>query len=113
LSLSGDEEAATNCSTKVTSEVPNISVDLVGRLGSIIREVVSEGRVDFEKLRASFGDVIDGRPERYTFTWAGKRNAFRILQMPTRATLIPARDESANLSTQVITCSSKVTVSKY
>lgn len=82
--------------TKVAREVPNIPVDQLEKLSSLFPESVSEGKVDFEKLRASLGEYVDGRPERYTFTWAGKRNAIQVLQMPTRATLIPVKDSSVN-----------------
>ena len=40
--------------------------------------------------------AINGESERYSFTWAGKRDAIRLLQMPSRATLLPAPDESVN-----------------
>lgn len=59
-------------------------------------ESVSEGKVDFDKIRESLGEYVDGRPERYSFTWAGKRNAIQVLQMPTRATVIPVRGSSVN-----------------
>jgi adenine-specific DNA-methyltransferase len=57
-------------------------------------ECVSEGKVDFEHLRAILGDEADTRPERYSFSWAGKRDAIRLLQRPSSATLIPVPGES-------------------
>ena len=68
----------------------------VGKLTKLFPDVVTEGKVDFDKLRTTLGDEIDDRPERYSFNWAGKRNAIRLLQTPSRATLIPARKESVN-----------------
>src|SRR2546422_6239243 len=53
-----------------------------------------EGKVDFEALRAALGDATDTRPERYTFSWAGKREAIQSLQIPSRATLVPVVKES-------------------
>ena len=45
--------------------------------------------------------MVDDQPERYSFSWAGKRNATQLLQTPSFATLIPAKDESINFeSTQ-------------
>jgi adenine-specific DNA-methyltransferase len=38
-------------------------------------------------------------PERYSFTWAGKRDAIRLLQAPSRATLVPCPEESVNWDT--------------
>ncbi len=79
------------------------SVDLVkeniARLKELFPEAVSEGKVDFEKLKATLGEIVDDRPERYSFTWAGKRDAIRLLQVPSRATLKPCPGESVNWDT--------------
>jgi adenine-specific DNA-methyltransferase len=66
------------------------------RLADLFPEAVSEGRIDLEKLRAALGEAIEGQPERYTFTWAGKRDAVRLLQVPTRASLRPCPEDSIN-----------------
>jgi len=68
----------------------------VARLQELFPEVVSEGKVDFEKLKATLGQIVDDKPERYSFTWAGKRDATRLLQVPSRATLKPCPEESVN-----------------
>jgi adenine-specific DNA-methyltransferase len=68
----------------------------IARLKELFPEVFTEGKVDWDKLRATLGDLVDDGPERYTFTWAGKRDAIRLLQTPTRATLVPCRGESVN-----------------
>lgn len=81
-----------------TEKVPTTSADItqdrLDALRQLIPEAFTEGQVDFDKLRAALGDHVDDGPERYTFTWAGKRDAIRLLQTPTTATLVPARDES-------------------
>ena len=70
-------------------------------LRKVMPEAFSEGKVDFDKMRETLGEAVDDRPERYSFTWAGKRDAIRMLQQPSRATLRPARTESINFdSTQ-------------
>jgi adenine-specific DNA-methyltransferase len=79
--------------------VPTIKSDRLADLYSIFPEAFSEGKVDFEKLRATLGDMVDDRPERYSFSWAGKRDAIRLLQTPTRATLVPAEEESVDFDT--------------
>ena len=88
--------------TKV-EPVSEISADLVAeqaaQLKELFPEAFTEGKVDFDKLRATLGDLVDDRPERYTFNWAGKRDAIRLLQTPTRATLVPCREESVNFET--------------
>ena len=68
----------------------------IENLKQLFPEAVSEARVDFDKLRATLGESVDDSPERYSFTWAGKRDAIRLLQTPSRATLVPAQDESVN-----------------
>jgi len=80
----------------VQMETPDIAGEQRDRLKELFPEALTEGRVDLEKLRATLGDLVDERPERYTFTWAGKRDAIRLLQMPTRATLVPCREESVD-----------------
>jgi len=70
----------------VRTETPGIAEEQHGQLKELFPEAFSEGHVDLEKLRATLGDLVDEGPERYTFTWAGKRDAIRLLQMPTRAT---------------------------
>ena len=74
----------------------NLIAEQVAKLKEVFPEAVTESKVDFEKLRATLGDEIDERPERYSFNWAGKRDAIRLLQTPSRATLIPAPKESVN-----------------
>lgn len=78
----------------VARESASLPEDQLACLRSCFPEVFTEGKVDMEKLRDSLGDVTDSTPERYSFTWAGKKDAIRILQSPSRATLLPSRDES-------------------
>ena len=59
----------------VTETSPILVDERVKQLRQLFPEVVSEGKVDVEKLRAALGDIADDRPERYSFTWAGKRDA--------------------------------------
>lgn len=72
----------------------NVSMDQIERLREIFPECVTEGKIDFGKLQAALGEEIDSRPERYSFSWAGKREAIRLLQTPSHATLIPSEKES-------------------
>jgi adenine-specific DNA-methyltransferase len=73
--------------------VPDLTAERIQALRELLPEAFSEGRIDFEKLRAALGDILDDSPERYSFSWAGKRDAIRLLQTPTRATLIPCPEE--------------------
>ena len=81
----------------VKKETPTITNDQLAGLRELMPQAFTEGKIDVDKLRASLGDFADERPERYSFTWAGKRDAIRILQTPSRATLTPARKESVEL----------------
>jgi adenine-specific DNA-methyltransferase len=66
------------------------------KLKELFPEVISEGKVDWEKLKATLGEDITFSNERYVLNWAGKSDAFKVLQSPTTATLTPAKDESVN-----------------
>lgn len=58
--------------------------------------------IDFEKLKAElghFGEVFESRRERYGMDWPGKKDALRIIQTPSTATLKPCREESVNFDT--------------
>lgn len=65
-------------------------------LQQLIPEAFTEGKIDWEKLRAALGDDINFANERYVLNWAGKSDAFRIMQQPSSATLIPIREESVH-----------------
>ena len=68
----------------------------INALRKVLPEVFSEGKIDWEKLKATLGENINFSNERYVLNWAGKSDAFKILQTPTTKTLIPAKDESVN-----------------
>ena len=65
-------------------------------LKQILPEAFSEGKIDWEKLKATLGENINFANERYVLNWAGKSEAFKVLQTPTTKTLTPAKDESIN-----------------
>jgi adenine-specific DNA-methyltransferase len=66
-------------------------------LAALIPEAFSEGKLDVAALKRALGEnaVIEGG-ERYALTWAGKRDAYKVLQTPSTATLRPERDKSVN-----------------
>ena len=65
-------------------------------LAQLIPEAFTEGKVDWEKLKAALGEDINFANERYVLNWAGKSDAFRIMQLPSSATLIPVRKVSVD-----------------
>ena len=68
-------------------------------LKAVMPEVFDEGRVNWEKLKAALGEDIEFSNERYVLNWAGKSDAFRVMQRPTKATLVPCREESVDFDT--------------
>jgi adenine-specific DNA-methyltransferase len=71
----------------------------IEQLKQIIPEAFTEGKIDWEKLKITLGENIEFSNERYVLNWAGKTNAYRLLQAPTYATLKPAKEESVNFDT--------------
>ena len=59
----------------------------------MLPDAFTEGKVDWEKLKATLGEDINFVNERYVLNWAGKSNAFKI-KTPTTKTLVPCKDES-------------------
>ncbi|MFA4916571.1 MAG: site-specific DNA-methyltransferase [Syntrophales bacterium] len=74
----------------------NITEEKLNRLKEIIPEAFTENKIDWEKLKAALGDDIEFKNERYVLNWAGKSDAFRALQSPSTATLVPCKEESVN-----------------
>ena len=83
--------------------VPATSGDFLAeqiiKLRKLFPEVFVEGRIDFDRLRATLGAAAESGPGRFSFTWAGKDDALALLQTPSRATLIPCPEESVNFET--------------
>jgi adenine-specific DNA-methyltransferase len=75
----------------------NPAADRSAQLAALVPEAFSEGRLDIAALKRALGEapVIEGG-ERYALTWAGKTNAYKVLQTPSGATLRPQRDLSVN-----------------
>lgn len=83
----------------VSKTSPSLNDEQLEALRTLMPQIFTEGKIDPEKLSATLGDLADERPERYSFSWAGKRDAIRLLQAPSRATLVPARTESLDFDT--------------
>ena len=74
----------------LTKTTPHITQEQIEKLMGIFPECVTEGKVDFDLLRATLGNAEalagdDGAGGAYTFTWAGKQEAFRAIQTPSAA----------------------------
>lgn len=62
----------------------------------LMPEVFDEGYIDWEKLKVALGENVNFTNERYVLNWAGKSEAFRVMQQPSKATLVPCREESVD-----------------
>lgn len=86
--------------TKVIPAMDGTSTDIVAdnisKLKDLFPEAFTEGKVDFDALKEVLGDYVDGRDERYSFTWNGKSKARMIAQTPSTGTLRPCKEESVD-----------------
>jgi len=85
--------------TTLTGKTPDIGEENIKKLMTMFPEVVTEGKVDFEKLKQVLGEYVDDSNERYNFTWNGKGRALRLSQTPSLGTLRPCKEESKNWDT--------------
>jgi adenine-specific DNA-methyltransferase len=91
---------ASKTATPELAKSPNVAEENRSRLQELLPEAFSEGRLDIEALKRTLGEehmLTDG--ERYRLDWAGKSDAYKVLQTPTTATLRPERDKSINFDT--------------
>lgn len=84
---------------KVAVEIRAPVADQLAALRDLMPHIFTEGKIDPDKLRQTAGDLLDERPERFSFNWSGRRDAIRILQNPSRATLVPCPTESEHFDT--------------
>lgn len=78
----------------------NITEDQKQKFKQLFPEVFTEGeKIDWDKLRLTLGENVDVGKERFSMNWPGKADCFKIIQQPSLATLVPARDESVNFDT--------------
>ncbi len=69
------------------------------KLKEIFPEAITEGEIDWEKLKLTLGDELVIANERYVLNWAGKTDAFRAIQTQTTGTLKPQKEQSVNFDT--------------
>jgi len=83
--------------TSNIGQSPDPAAERRAQLAALIPEAFSEGQLDISALKRALGGeaLIEGG-ERYALTWAGKANAYKVLQTPSSATLRPQRDLSVN-----------------
>ena len=85
-----------NVIPEMDSQSMDIVADNISKLKELFPEAFIEGKVDFDALKEVLGDYVDGREERYSFTWNGKSKARMLAQTPSAGTLRPCKEESVD-----------------
>ena len=70
----------------------------IDKLAQLFPEVVTEGKIDWQKLQATLGEAVD-LGERYGLGWKGKSDVFATIQEKTVQTLHPDRANSVDWDT--------------
>jgi adenine-specific DNA-methyltransferase len=94
---------------KIERRTPDLTDELVDRLAELMPDIVTEDldaegnvvrSIDFDTLRENLtGSVVDGRRERYQFTWPGKAKARLEARTPTAKTMRPCPEKSVDWDT--------------
>lgn len=74
----------------------NITEDLISKLKEIIPGALTEDKINLEQLKQILGESINTDSERYQLNWAGKNDAYKVLQESSKSTLNPDLKESVN-----------------
>ncbi|MDY5613723.1 MAG: site-specific DNA-methyltransferase [Methanobrevibacter boviskoreani] len=85
--------------TKLDGKSEDIVSDNIEKLKEIFPEIVTEDKIDFDKLKLILGENIETDTERYNFTWPGKTQAIKESQKQSTGTLRPCKKESKNWNT--------------
>lgn len=76
----------------------NIHQQQIDKLVQLFPEVVTEGKIDWQKLQSTLGEAVD-LGERYGLGWKGKSDVFAAIQEKTVQTLHPDRANSVDWDT--------------
>ncbi len=84
---------------KLDGKTLDLTHENINALKALFPEVITEGKIDFDKLKLVLGDEIDTNNERYEFTWHGKAQSLKLAQTPSTGTLLPDKESSKNWDT--------------
>ena len=94
------EEDLKNTELKNISESQDVKQEKIKKLKELMPEIFTESdKIDTDKLKKTLGEFVNEENERYVLNWAGKSEAFKVLQTQTTATLAPDKEESINFDT--------------
>ena len=71
----------------------------IERMKALFPECVTDGKIDFDKLKVLLGEEVDSSNEKYSFNWIGKNASIKNAITPSTATLIPCKEKSKNWDT--------------
>ncbi|WP_158242671.1 site-specific DNA-methyltransferase [Siphonobacter sp. BAB-5405] len=74
----------------------NVTEDLISKLKEIIPGAFTEDKINVEQLKHLLGESINTDSERYHLNWAGKNDAYKVLQETSKSTLNPDFKQSIN-----------------
>ncbi|MED3627246.1 site-specific DNA-methyltransferase [Bacillus subtilis] len=81
---------------KLEGKTFNVVQDNIEMLKELFPEVITENKVDIDKLRLALGENVETEKEKYDFTWNGKAKATQLAQKQTTGTLRPKKSVSVN-----------------
>lgn len=90
---------------KVNMVSRDVTADNIEKIGALFPNCITEVKngdkvekaIDFDKLRQELsGNLIEGKNERYEFTWPDKRQAIVTANAPIAKTLRPVREKSVD-----------------
>jgi adenine-specific DNA-methyltransferase len=84
---------------KIIPESPNFQTELAAQIADIAPQIISDGKLDVNKLRELVNGDAETAPEKFGLFWPGKQRAQAVAQLPTTATLKPAPEESVDWDT--------------
>lgn len=84
---------------KMKGTTPDLTVNNIEKLKQLFPEIITDGKIDFDKLQLVLGEEIDDAPDRYNFTWHGKKETMQFAQQPSKGTLRPVKEKSKDWDT--------------
>lgn len=84
---------------KLDGKTLDLTKENIQMLKQLFPEVMTEGKINFDKLKAVLGEEIETHKEKYEFTWHGKTQALKMAQTPSAGTLRPDKESSKDWDT--------------
>ncbi|NLG31969.1 MAG: site-specific DNA-methyltransferase [Syntrophomonadaceae bacterium] len=85
--------------TKLDGKTMDLVQQNIDKLKKLFPEAITEGKIDFDRLRLLLGDEVDTGKEKYEFTWPGKSDCIRLSQQQSTGTLRPDKESSKDWDT--------------